>query len=48
MQKSGYQLSKKVPAMKISGASIAFGAMFLIIPGFATDLLVLIFPVQEN
>ena len=47
--KSGFiQLSKReVPAYEvISGASIAFGAIFLIIPGFATDLLgfLIIFP----
>ena len=47
--KSGFiQLNKKeIPAYEvISGASIAIGAIFLIIPGFATDLLgfLIIFP----
>ena len=51
--RSGFiQLSKKeVPAYEvISGASIAFGAMFLIIPGFATDLFgfFLIFPITRK
>ena len=51
--KSGFiQLSKReVPAYEvISGASIAFGAMFLIIPGFATDLVgfFLIFPITRK
>ena len=47
--KSGFaQLSKKeIPAFEIiSGAAIAFAALLLIIPGFATDLLgfLIIFP----
>ena len=34
----------------ISGAAIAFAALLLIIPGFATDILgfLIIFPLQEN
>jgi len=51
--KAGFaQLSKKeTPAYEvISGAAIAFAALLLIIPGFATDLLgfVLIFPITRK
>ena len=51
--KSGFiQLSKnQAPTYEvISGAAIAFAALLLIIPGFATDLLgfLLIFPVSRN
>ncbi len=51
--KAGFtQLSKKeTPAYEvISGAAIAFAALLLIIPGFATDLLgfFLIFPVTRK
>ena len=51
--KSGFsQLSKnETPAYEvISGAAIAFGALLLIIPGFATDILgfLLIFPVTRK
>ena len=51
--KSGFsQLVKnKVPAYEIiSGAAIAFAAILLIVPGFATDLLgfLLIFPVTRK
>ena len=50
--KSGFiQLNKKeVPAYEvISGASIAIGAIFLIIPGFATDIVgFLIFPISRK
>ncbi len=51
--KSGFaQLSKNVtPAYEvISGAAIAFAAVLLIIPGFATDLLgfLLIFPLTRK
>ena len=51
--KSGFiQLSKKeTPAYEIiSGAAIAIGALLLIIPGFATDILgfLIIFPVTRK
>jgi len=51
--KSGFQqLSKKeTPAYEvISGAAIAFAALLLIIPGFATDILgfLLIFPITRK
>ena len=51
--KAGFvQLSKKeTPAYEvISGAAIAFAALLLIIPGFATDLLgfFLIFPITRK
>jgi UPF0716 protein FxsA len=51
--KSGFmQLSKnKTPTYEmISGAAIAFAALLLIIPGFATDILgfLLIFPISRN
>ena len=51
--KAGFvQLSKKeTPACEvISGAAIAFAALLLIIPGFATDLLgfILIFPITRK
>ena len=47
-----YQLSKKeIPAYEvISGAAIAFAALLLIIPGFATDFFafLLIFPITRK
>ena len=51
--KSGFiQLSKNEPPTyeMISGAAIAFGALLLIIPGFATDILgfLLIFPITRK
>ena len=51
--KAGFtQLSKnKTPTYEmISGAAIAFAALFLIIPGFATDVLgfLLIFPITRK
>ena len=51
--KSGFtQLSKnEIPAYEvISGAAIAFAALLLIIPGFATDVLgfLLIFPISRK
>ena len=51
--KSGFvQISKnKAPTYEmISGAAIAFAALLLIIPGFATDILgfLIIFPVSRN
>ena len=51
--KAGFtQLSKKeTPAYEVlSGATIAFAALLLIIPGFATDLLgfILIFPITRK
>ena len=51
--KSGFvQLSKNIPPTyeMISGAAIAFAALLLIIPGFATDLLgfLLIFPLSRK
>ena len=51
--KSGFiQISKnETPAYEvISGAAIAFAALLLIIPGFATDLIgfFLIFPITRN
>ena len=51
--KSGFtQLSynKKPTYEMISGAAIAFAALFLIIPGFATDVLgfLLIFPISRS
>ena len=51
--KSGFmQLSKNKPPTyeMISGAAIAFAALLLIIPGFATDVLgfLLIFPISRN
>ena len=44
-------VKKEVPAYEIiSGAAIAFGAILLIIPGFATDILgfLLIFPLTRK
>ena len=51
--KSGFiQLSRNEPPTyeMISGAAIAFGALFLIIPGFATDILgfLIIFPITRK
>jgi UPF0716 protein FxsA len=51
--KSGFaQISKnKAPTYEmISGAAIAFAALLLIIPGFATDILgfLIIFPISRN
>jgi UPF0716 protein FxsA len=51
--KSGFiQLSKNQPPTyeMISGAAIAFGALLLIIPGFATDFLgfLIIFPLSRK
>ena len=51
--KSGFiQLSRNEPPTyeMISGAAIAFGALLLIIPGFATDVLgfLIIFPITRN
>jgi len=51
--KSGFvQISKnKAPKYEIvSGAAIAFAALLLIIPGFATDILgfIILFPVTRN
>ena len=51
--KSGFaQLSKNEPPTyeMISGAAIAFAALLLIIPGFATDILgfLLIFPISRR
>ena len=51
--KSGFiQLSKNEPPTyeMISGAAIAFGALLLIIPGFATDILgfLIIFPITRK
>ena len=51
--KSGFsQLSKnETPAYEvISGAAIAFGALLLIIPGFATDIMgfLIIFPITRK
>jgi UPF0716 protein FxsA len=51
--KSGFmQLSKNRPPTyeMISGAAIAFAALLLIVPGFATDILgfLLIFPISRN
>ena len=51
--KSGFsQLSKnETPAYEvISGAAIAFGALLLIIPGFATDIIgfLIIFPITRK
>ena len=51
--RSGFiQLSKNEPPTyeMISGAAIAFAALLLIIPGFATDILgfLLIFPISRN
>jgi UPF0716 protein FxsA len=51
--KSGFvQLSKNKPPTyeMISGAAIAFAALLLIIPGFATDILgfLLIFPISRG
>ena len=51
--KSGFiQLSRNEPPTyeMISGAAIAFGALLLIIPGFATDILgfLIIFPITRN
>src|SRR5210317_156975 len=51
--KSGFmQLSKNKPPTyeMISGAAIAFAALLLIIPGFATDILgfLLIFPISRK
>ena len=44
-------IEKKVPAYEIiSGAAIAFAALLLIIPGFATDLIgfILLFPLSRK
>ena len=51
--KSGFMqmVKNEVPAYEIvSGAAIAFAAILLIVPGFATDFLgfLLIFPILEN
>ena len=51
--RSGFtqMISKEVPAYEIiSGAAIAFAAILLIIPGFATDFLgfLLIFPISRK
>jgi UPF0716 protein FxsA len=51
--KSGFiQLSKNEPPTyeMISGAAIAFGALLLIVPGFATDILgfLIIFPITRK
>jgi len=50
--RSGSTISKnEVPAYEIvSGAAIAFAAILLIIPGFATDVLgfLLIFPISRK
>ena len=51
--KSGFEQLKKniAPTYEmISGAAIAFGAIFLIIPGFATDIIgfILIFPLSRK
>ena len=51
--KSGFtQISKNIaPTYEmISGAAIAFAALLLIIPGFATDILgfLILFPVSRN
>ena len=51
--KSGFtQLSKNEPPTfeMLSGAAIAFGALFLIIPGFVTDFFgfILIFPISRK
>ena len=51
--RSGFMqmIKNQVPAYEIiSGAAIAFGALLLIIPGFATDFLgfILIFPVSRK
>ena len=51
--KSGFcqMIKNKTPAYEmISGAAIAFGALLLIIPGFATDLLgfLIIFPLTRK
>src|SRR6056300_100273 len=51
--KSGFtQISKNIPPTyeMISGAAIAFAALLLIIPGFATDILgfLILFPVSRN
>ena len=51
--KSGFnQLSNNIPPTyeMISGAAIAFGAVLLIIPGFATDMVgfLLIFPISRK
>ncbi len=51
--KSGFEQLKKniAPTYEmISGAAIAFGAIFLIIPGFATDILgfMFIFPISRK
>ena len=51
--RSGFtqMISKEVPAYEIiSGAAIAFAAILLIIPGFATDILgfLIIFPISRK
>ena len=51
--RSGFmQLSKNIPPTyeMLSGAAIAFAALLLIIPGFATDILgfLLIFPISRK
>ena len=51
--KSGFtQTSKNIPPTyeMISGAAIAFAALLLIIPGFATDILgfLILFPISRN
>tara|TARA_B100001121_G_C18183145_1_gene386616 strand:- start:81 stop:506 length:426 start_codon:yes stop_codon:yes gene_type:complete len=51
--KSGFSqlIKNEIPAYEmISGAAIAFGALLLIIPGFATDILgfLIIFPITRK
>jgi len=51
--KSGFtQISKNIPPTyeMISGAAIAFAALLLIIPGFATDIFgfLILFPISRN
>ena len=51
--KSGFtQISKNIPPTyeMLSGAAIAFAALLLIIPGFATDILgfLILFPISRN
>jgi UPF0716 protein FxsA len=49
--KIGSESKNKPPTYEmISGAAIAFAALLLIIPGFATDILgfLLIFPISRN
>ena len=45
------EIKKEIPAYEIiSGAAIAFAALLLIIPGFATDIFgfILIFPITRK